>query len=411
MPGTCIWRPVAWCRGLELIPPPATLLLGQSGGPTAVINASLAGAIEAGRVDQRVQRILGAQFGVRGIIERDFVDLAQLTLSELDQLASTPGAVLGSSRLRPSDQEVEAALESLGEIGVSWLSFIGGNDSADLMHRLHLAARSRGIPLNVVGIPKTVDNDLPEMDHVPGYGSAARTLAIAVRGSGADTAAMRHSDPVKVIEVPGRSSGWLAAAGALARAAASDAPHVLFFPERPRPLLQMVQEVKVPLDARGFAVVVISENQPDEGGQPLAGGDAVAVDPYGHAYFESPGLALVRAVRRELGVSARYERPSSILRSFSGAQSNTDLDEARAVGTEAVLRALRGESDVMVAIEREEGTGYRVRYGAVPLGAVASQERRLPDEFISANGIDITEAFLHYAHPLIGFPLPRPMTL
>ncbi|MBI4213076.1 MAG: diphosphate--fructose-6-phosphate 1-phosphotransferase [Chloroflexi bacterium] len=409
------------------MPDPDTLVLFQSGGPTAVVNASLVGAIRAARSDERVRAVLGARFGFEGLLGGSYADLGELGPSQLGRLAKTPGPALASSRLRPSDQDLGEAVRSLAERGVGWLSVIGGNDSADLMQRLHLCALVLGVPLNVVGIPKTVDNDLPFMDHTPGYGSAARALARYVRGSALDTAALRRTDPVKIIEVPGRNSGWLAAASALARSAdrsrrasplpgrhrssAGGAPHVIFLPERPRPLAHMVQEVRVALEASGFAVVVISENQTNERSEPLAGGAALDTDPYGHPYFESPGLALAAAIRQASGVSARYERPGSFLRSLAGGQSRIDVAEAVAVGAEAVRRALAGESGIMVTVERAPGPQYRVSLGTAPLEAIAREERRLPDEFIATSGTDVTPAFLRYVRPLVGGRLPDVMDL
>ena len=385
------------------MPGPDSFVLIQSGGPTAVVNASLVGAIRCAREDPRVRTVLGSRFGFDGVIAGDYADLTALDPVQLDQLARTPGPALGSTRVRPSDEALLTAMTSLAERGIGWLSIIGGNDSAELMHRLDARARALRVPLNVVGIPKTIDNDLALMDHTPGYGSAARALALHVRGSALDTSALRQTDPVKIIEVPGRNSGWLAAASVLARRAGrAGAPHVIFLPERPRPLTQMVDEIDRALTANGFAVVVISENQPDERGVPLAGGAALATDPYGHRYHESPGLALTAAVRQSLGVSARYERPGSGLRSLAGGQSGTDAREAMAVGAEAVRLALGGASGVMVTIERAPGARYAVTLGSAPLEQIARQERRMPDEFIAPSGIDVTPAFLRYVRPLIG---------
>jgi 6-phosphofructokinase 1 len=374
-----------------------------------VINGSLVGAVRAARANGR--SVLGARFGFEGILGAGFVDLGAYGDADLDVLARTPAAALGSSRHRPDEAELKLALQQLRTRGVAVLVMIGGNDSAETMHRVHLAARGQGDPLAVVGVPKTVDNDLPGMDHTPGYGSAARMNALFVRGTALDTAAMRRSDPVKVVEVAGRDSGWLAAATALAREAEGDPPHVIFLPERPRPLEQMLQEVGAALEHAGYAVVVISENQRDDRGEPLAGGDAVFTDAYGHPYHESPGQALVRAARERLGVNARYERPGSIGRSLPGGESEVDRQEAEAAGGEAVRLALAGVSDVMVSIERSPGADYMVRLGTVPLTEVAGRERRVPDGFIAGSGIDVTSAFLGYVRPLIGGPLPAILRL
>jgi 6-phosphofructokinase 1 len=381
-------------------------VVAQSGGPTPVINASLVGVVRAARAAPQVQQVLGAHFGFEGMLAGDLVDLAEIHDSDLAVLERTPGASLGSSRHRPGDDEVLQTVQSLVRRGVRWVLMIGGNDSADTLHRMHLAAESSGVPLRVVGIPKTVDNDLPGMDHCPGYGSAARYLAMAMREAGLDTAAMQRTDPVKVIEVAGRNAGWLAAAGALGRMATTDAPQVVFLPERPRSLRQMVEEIGQAVERNGWVVVSISENQPDAEGRPLSGEKPVYVDPHGHPYFESPGLHLARAVQANLGLRARYERPGSLQRTSAWALSKIDLKEAGLAGADAVQRALDGESDVMVAIQRVSDSPYRARYDAIPLPAVAAQERLMPNEYIAESGIDITDAFLAYGRPLIGGPLP-----
>lgn len=391
---------------LEQMSQPASLVIGQSGGPTPVANASLAGALGAARGDPRVGRVLGARFGMEGVLQGEYVDLTNLPSSKLATLERTPGAALGSSRYRPSDEEIQRAAQDLHARGVRWLAMVGGNDSADILHRLDVACRAAVLPVSVVGIPKTIDNDLPHMDHCPGYGSAARYIALAIREAGLDTAAMQRSDPIKIIEVMGRNSGWLAAAATVGRESPSDPPHVVFLPERPRPLDQMIAEIGAAYEAHGWAVVVVCENQRDSAGRPLGGGALVHVDPYGHPYYEGAGAYLARATQAALGLRARYERPGSLQRMSAGAISATDAAEATEVGAEAVRRALDGQTGVMIAIQRDRGPCYTVSLEAVPLGDVAREERHLPDDFIAPSGIDVTEAFLAYALPLVGAPLP-----
>jgi 6-phosphofructokinase 1 len=390
--------------------PPAgsanTLVVAQSGGPTAVVNASLAGALERARTHRQVQRALGARFGAEGILAEDFVDLTPLKEREIDVLVGTPGAALGSSRYRPSDAEIRRAAARLAALGVGWVLMIGGNDSAETLHRLHGAAVAAGLPLRAVGIPKTTDNDLLGMDHCPGYGSAARSIAVAALETGLDTSAMRRSDPVKILEVMGRNAGWLAASAALAREAPEDAPHLIFLPERPRSLDRMLEEIRGAYERRGWVVIVLSENQRDDQGRPLAGETPVYTDPHGHPYHESPGVHLARVVQGQLGLRARAERPGSLQRTAIATMSTTDVDEARQAGAAAWDLAAAGESDVMVRIERAPGEDYAVRFGTIPLAEVAHQERHLPDAFIAASGTDVTDAFLAYARPLIGGPLP-----
>jgi len=381
------------------------MVVAQSGGPTAVVNASIVGALRAAKANGRVERVLGARFGFEGILAGDYSELDPLSETEIARLARTPGAGLGSSRHRPTEDELERTLDNLGTLGVRWLAIVGGNDTADALHRLHNAASDRGQSLSVVGIPKTIDNDLPCMDHAPGYGSAARFLALAARETALDTAGMQRTDPIKVLEVMGRNAGWLAASTALA-ASAGQPPDVIFLPERARSLAQMLEEIGAVHGSRGWALVVISENQCDDSGRPLAGEAALHVDAYGHGYHESPGLYLARAVQQELGLRARYERPGSLQRTWTATISDVDVEEAAAAGAEAARLAIAGESDVMVTIERVSNKPYGVRFGTAPLERIAHQERLLPDQFIAASGIGVTEAFIEYARPLIGGELP-----
>jgi 6-phosphofructokinase 1 len=341
-----------------------------------------------------------------GILRADYVDLTALPDATLATLERTPSSALGSSRYRPSDAELENSVADLQRRGVVAVTMIGGNDTADTLHRLHLASLNAGTALACVGIPKTIDNDLPGMDHCPGYGSAARYVALAARAAALDTAAMRETDPIKILEVMGRNAGWLAAAAALGREAPTDGPQVIFLPERPRPVRQMLDDVRAAYQAAGWAVVVISENQRDEMDKPLAGGMPIYTDPYGHAYHESPGAHLARLIQTDLGLRARFERPGSLARTSQSAISSLDLAEARQAGVEAARRALGGQSDVMVAIQRADSPEYAVSYVAEPLVDIAHQERRLPDAFIASSGIDVTDAFLAYARPLLGDPLP-----
>ncbi len=385
---------------------PTTLIVAQSGGPTAVVNASTVGVLRAARADGRVERVLGARFGVEGIVADDCVDLTDLTPEQVAALRRTPGAALGSSRHRPTGAVIEAAVADLVKRGVGWIALVGGNDTAETLHRFHLAADAAGAPISFVGIPKTIDNDLPGMDHAPGYGSAARYIALAAREAALDTSAMRRTDPVKIVELMGRNAGWLAAAGSLARDKPNDAPQLIFFPERPRSMDQMLEEIRAAHAAHGWAIVMISENQMNDKGSPLGGDEPLYIDPHGHAYYESAGTALARTSQARLGIRTRYERPGSLQRTSFLTLSDVDVDEAESAGAEAARLALAGASDVMVAIQRAATADYHVHYTAVPLETIAHRERTMPDEFIASSGTDVTDAFVRYARPLIGGSLP-----
>jgi ATP-dependent phosphofructokinase / diphosphate-dependent phosphofructokinase len=385
------------------------LVVGQSGGPTAVINRSLAGAIDAAlEAGDRIGPILGMRHGIEGLLVEDFVDLRRQPANFVDDLRNTPSSLLGSCRYRLHDDDLDRALDVLRRVGASLFVYIGGNDSADTTHRLAGAARDRGDDLCCIGVPKTVDNDLIETDHCPGYGSAARFLAVAAMEASRDTEAMRRSDPIKILEVAGRHAGWLAAATALGRRSEDEGPHLVYLPERPVDPARVVADVAAAHQAFGHVLVVVSENQPGSSGAVLgSGGRPHHVDAFGHAYYDSPAESLVRAIRAELGLRARWEKPGTAQRTSVALRSRSDADEAEAAGREAVRLALDGQTDLMVVLKRVEEDPYRCELGAAPLQRIANAQRLLPPEFIPAPEAGPTDAFRRYALPLLGDPLPR----
>ena len=376
----------------------------QSGGPTAVMNASLAGAVRQARDSNRFQRVLGARNGIEGILNESFIELSTLSDEQLRRLRRTPSAALGTSRHRPSDAEIEQILAACERHEVDGLIATGGNDTADTAWRLVKAADARRHPLPVVTIPKTIDNDLAGTDHCPGYGSAARYIALAVRDALFDTRAMAALYPVKVIEVMGRNAGWLTAAGSLAIDAGLPRP-LLCLPEHPPESFEALAErVTMRLRADGLAVLVVPETLRWADGVHVAGDVPEWVDRFGHPYFPSAGMALARRLSGALELRARCDKPGTIARMALHAASQVDLAEAEQAGVEAVRLLTAGASGVMVAIERVGNDPYRVRYGSAPVARVANVERRMPPEMLDAAGDDVTAAFRDYATPLVGDP-------
>ena len=384
-----------------------SVLVGQSGGPTAAINASLAGVIDAAIASGRFGRVLGARHGIEGVLGDDLVDLAAQPAAFHKRLRRTPSAALGSCRYKLRPDDPERALETLRRHDVSTFVYIGGNDSADTSHQIALAAQRAGYDLAVIGVPKTIDNDLPETDHCPGYGSAARFVALAAREIGADTSAMRRSDPVRIVEVMGRHAGWLAAAAVLGRERPGDAPHLVLVPERPQSTDQILVAIGETYRECGFVVIVLSENQPDVDGTVLGSGGAPRyVDPFGHAYYDSPGQHLAQRVQEVLGLRARYDKPGALQKTSMAAASRVDLEEAEACGRDAVARALGGHSDEMIVLLREDGDVYACRTASVPLEKIANRQKLLPEAFLDEAGRLPSQAFIDYALPLLGDPLP-----
>ncbi len=375
------------------------LVVGQSGGPTQVINNSLVGVIEEALEQEAITGIYGMLRGIRGVLDDRFVDLERESPETLALLRHTPGAALGTVRYKLRPEDFERIVEVLRAHEVRFFCYIGGNDSMDTAHKVHLAAQEMGYELLAIGIPKTVDNDLAYTDHCPGYGSAARFVALAVRDSGRDTESMGPSSPVKIVEIMGRNAGWLTAAAALGRQEEGDPPHLIYLPERPVDGERVVEDVRRIVDEREHCVIALSE-----GAVPDTGLDEV--DAFGHRMKGGAADYLARVIREQLGLKVRMDKPNYLQRSFSACISGVDAREAYRVGREAVRLAVAGQSDVMVTLVRRPGEEYSCDTGVAPLSEVANAEKLLPDEYIAPTGTGVTAAFIEYARPLIGEPLP-----
>ena len=384
------------------------MIVGQSGGPTAVINASLAGVIAEAKA-QNFARVLGLRRGILGALRADLADLSAVSDHGLERLRRTPSAALGSCRYKLQPGDAQKAADFLLEQDADAFVYIGGNDSADTALQVAHAASGK---LTVVGVPKTIDNDLPGTDHCPGYGSAARFVAQITRETALDTQAMRATDPIRLIEVMGRHAGWLPGSAWLARQRERDAPHLVYLPERPRSIDAITEDVRTTYARLGWCVVVLCENQPTPDGNIIGASDQPRwVDAFGHAYFDSPAQWLARHLQETLEVRVRFDKPGTIQRMATAYVSRTDREEAELVGCQAVRLAANEVSGVMVSLEREDNPTYRVTTGTTPLEVVANRQKRLPPEFINNDGNGLTEAFVAYAQPLIGEPLPDLFTL
>ncbi|MFL5759002.1 MAG: diphosphate--fructose-6-phosphate 1-phosphotransferase [Thermomicrobiales bacterium] len=387
----------------------STLLVGQSGGATAVINASLVGVVEAAVEAASFARVLGMRGGIEGLLGEQFVDLTSLPKATRELLRRTPSAALGTGRYKLRDRDLDHAIEVLRRHDIHALVFIGGNDSADTAHRLHMHAAVRGYELAVVLTPKTVDNDLPETDHCPGYGSISRYVANATRDATYDTIAAPQLYPVKFIEVMGRDAGWVAAACALGFGKGEqDLTPLIYLPERPPQSAELIlEEIEARVESQGFAISVVPETLRDAMHHHLGGETPDYVDQFGHPYFASPAAALARRVSLELGMRARFDRPGTASRMSISLASAVDLDEASRVGAEAARSVARGESDKMTALSRVASDDYRSEIFTAPLVVIANHVRSLPDDFIGDDGRSVTASFRHYALPLLG-PDPFP---
>jgi ATP-dependent phosphofructokinase / diphosphate-dependent phosphofructokinase len=384
------------------------LVVGQAGGATAVINASLVGVVESA-LAAGYRSVYGMRRGAEGALQDDYLDLTSLAPERLQALAATPGAALASSRRKASDDEIAALLASYSRSDVTAFVYIGGNDSADTVHRLARMAVERGLQISAIAVPKTIDNDLPVTDHSPGYGSIARYVAVATMDSAKDTESMPTMYPVKFIEVMGRDAGWVAAASALGKRTLSDPPHLIYVPERPVSRAQLLDDVRRVYKEFGYVVAVVTETMRDERGQPFADpGSSGDSDAFGHALLRGTAQTMVELVQSELGLRARFDKPGSLQRMSMAFSSWVDLEEAREAGRAAVRLASTGESDLMVTLVREADQPYRFSTSSAPLAAVANRQSLLPDDFLDATGRMTTENFRRYALPLLGpDPFPR----
>ena len=382
-------------------------LVMQSGGCTPVLNRSLWGVVSEAQESRAFGKILGSIHGLEGILSGDFRDLGSVSRSTWNKIAQTPGAALGSTRRKPRPEEVSGLLESLSKRRIGFLFTIGGNDSASTAHSLSKASEQAGYPLTVMNIPKTIDNDLVLTDHSPGYGSAARFVALATIGAGQDARAMGQASPITILELMGRDAGWLAASAALAKRGEADAPHLICLPEVPMDEDRFLAGVEEAYRRYGFAVAVVAENARGSAG--VLGGQEEPwfVDDFGHPYFDGPARYLAGLTGRSLGVRVRYEKPGTIQRSFMSAVSRVDAREAEMAGRAAVGYALSGHRDEMVTLERYPGPKYSSVSGCAPLVEVADRVKYMPMEYLKPESYWVTDAFLDYVRPLIGPALPR----
>lgn len=387
-----------------------TLLYAQSGGVTAVINATAAAVIAQARA--RKVRVLAARNGILGALREELVDVAKESPAALRALAHTPGGAFGSCRVKLKSLEADRAryerlLEVFGAHDVRWFLYNGGNDSADTALKVSQLASEFDYPLTCIGVPKTVDNDLAVTDCCPGFGSAAKYTAVSVRECALDVAAMAEtSTKVFVYEAMGRHAGWLAAAAGLAGNGPDQAPHLILLPERAYDEAGFLRNVRQVVERVGYCVVVASEGIQTAGGKFVA--DMGTVDSFGHTQLGGVSSFLAGRVKAELGYKVHWTLPDYLQRSARHLASKTDLDQAMAVGKAAVQYALKGMNATMPVIRRVSDTPYRWKVEPAPLSKIANHEKKMPAGFIRKDGYGITPAARKYLEPLIRGEAPPP---
>jgi ATP-dependent phosphofructokinase / diphosphate-dependent phosphofructokinase len=379
----------------------------QSGGVTAVINASACGVIETARKHRnKIGKVYAGRDGIIGALTEDLIDTSKESAATIRGLRNTPGGAFGSARYKLASLEKNRAqYERLIEIfrahDIGYFFYNGGNDSMDTAQKVSAMAVQMDYPLICVGIPKTVDNDLPITDCCPGFGSAAKYIAVSTREAALDVASMaRTSTKVFVLEVMGRHAGWIAAAGGLAGESPKDAPHIILFPEIAFDREVFLAKVKATVETRGFCVVVVSEGVKDASGKFLA--EAGTKDAFGHAQLGGVGPVVAQMTQQAFGYKFHWAVADYLQRSGRHIASKVDVDQAYAVGCAAVEFALKGKNAVMPVIVRKSSKPYRWSIGEAAISAVANQEKKVPRNYITADGFGITAACRNYLLPLIG---------
>lgn len=381
------------------------VLVAQSGGPTSVINSSLAGVILEALNYECIENIYGGLHGIQGIINEELIDLAQESQQNIRALRQTPGAALGTCRFKlRTTPDMERVIAVFKAHNIRYFFYIGGNDSQDTASRIAQAAREHGHEMRVIGIPKTIDNDLGHTDHAPGYGSVAKYVATTVKEIAADAQAMGQGDLVHIVEVMGRNTGWIAAASTLAkrREHPGDAPHIILMPERAFDPARFISHVQGVLRQERYCLVVAGEGLVDANGNYLSTASASS-DPFGHANLGGVGDYLKQLVESQApGVRARTTRLGYAQRAAVHCASKTDNDEAFRVGSEAVRAAINGVSDKMITLVRSDRSDmYACEFSLTELNQVANTEKKFPADWINEDGISVSNKYVRYAMPLI----------
>ena len=381
-------------------------IIGQSGGPTCVINASAQGVIQTALANENITRVLGAAHGIKGVLADQLYDMSQEDPAELDLLQFTPSSALGSCRYKLADPDVDDTdyqriLEIFKKYDVRYFFYNGGNDSMDTCNKISKYMQKVGYPCNIMGVPKTIDNDLVGTDHTPGFGSAAKYIAVTMQEILRDTAV--YTVPaVTIVEIMGRDAGWLTASAALGRLVSGIEPDLVYLPERPFSHEQFFADIREALSRHPNVVVAVSEGLECEDGTLVgASTQSGAVDAFGHKYLEGTGKALELAVKAEIGCKVRSVELNLPQRCAGHLVSDQDITESLEVGRNAVVAAVSGASREMMTINRVSTKPYAFEIGHEDIFKIANQTKCVPAEFINERGNHVTDECLEYLLPLI----------
>lgn len=378
----------------------------QSGGATAVINATACGLIQTARqYSDKIGKVYAGQNGILGALTENLIDTSLESSEVIEQLLHTPASAFGSCRYKlknwhENQQEYEHLIAVFKAHNIGYFFYNGGNDSQDTTHKIAQVSEQLGYPLICIGLPKTIDNDLPYTDNCPGYGSVAKYIGVSIREASLDVASMAAtSTKVFILEVMGRHTGWIAAASGLAAVVLGDAPHIILFPEVPFEVGRFIGKVEDTVKQYGFCSVVVSEGLRNREGTFLASADLN--DSFGHTQLGGVAPVIAHLIKRESGHKCHWAVADYLQRSARHIASKTDLDQAYALGKAAVEYALSGKTNIMLTIERLADAPYRWQIGEITLERVANAEKRLPEHFIDLEGFHITPDCRRYILPLI----------
>ncbi len=391
-------------------------MVAQSGGPTVVINASIAGVITEASKHECIEEMYGGMNGILGILNEELIDLQDEKASAIKGLRHTPAAALGTCRYKidfkkkpeQAGKDMDRLFEVFKTHNIRYFFYAGGNDSQDTAHKVHEQAQARGWDLRVIGVPKTIDNDLPHTDHCPGYGSVIKYNAATVMEVALDVSSMATDDgSCCLIEVMGRAAGWIAAGTVLAKRSETDAPHIILLPEIPLSEEAFLNKVKATVAQLGYCIVVVGEGVKNQKGEEL-GADKSRVDAFGHAVLSGAAETLKELIQGKLELKTRTVKLGYAQRAAAHYGSKLDADEALACGEAAVRAAVDGKSGFMVKLVRTSREPYRFETGLQPLGDIANVEHLVPRDWISDDGFMPNEKFVQYARPLIAGENPVP---
>ena len=380
-------------------------LYAQSGGVTSVINATACAVIESSRKSKKIGKVFAGKNGIVGILQEDLIDTSIEDIKEINKLMHTPGGVFGSCRHKLKDakqnkREYRRLIEVFKAHNIGYFFYNGGGDSQDTSNKIAQYTKEEGFPVTCIGIPKTIDNDLPFTDNCPGFGSVAKYIATSTKEAALDVKSMSSSSTkVFILEVMGRHAGWLAASSGLAQSNNNSAPHIILLPEVPFNENKFLKKVKDSVKKEGYCVVVVSEGAKYKNGKFLA--DAGTVDSFGHKQLGGVAPRIAALINKKLGLKYHWAVSDYLQRSARHISSQVDLDQAYAVGKAAVEFAAAGENSIMPIIVRKKSKPYSWDIGKVKLSKVANVERKMPKNFISKDGFGITQSCKNYLSPLI----------